>query len=290
MNKDIELQINDIEGINLSLDVEVKKLEPPLVNLDIVPGKSRQVFKHEGEYGYDVVTVEKSSDENLIPENVKDGVEILGVTGNYKGAKYTPKYVCFYQCKESDLSYEVSNLDTGNFTTMYQMFYACGQVTKLDLSHFNTSNVTDMSYMFNYCQNLKSLNTDGFDTSNVTNMQYMFYYNAMLTELDLSHWDVKNVSNFNMMFYYCKGLKRLNLSTWKSNASYINMDSFLRGCSKLEYLDMRNFDFTKVSNLSQMMSNNVPTTCEIIVKDDTQKEWWTTKFPSYTNVKTVLEL
>ena len=70
MNKDIELQINDIEGIDLSLDVSVKKIEPPLDNLEVTPTKEQQNFNHEGSYGYDNVIVQAIPDEYIIPEGV----------------------------------------------------------------------------------------------------------------------------------------------------------------------------------------------------------------------------
>ena len=61
------------------------------------------------------------------------------------------------------------------------------------------------------------------------------------------------------------------------------------GCKVLNHLDIRNFDFTKVTSYQNMFSQ-VPTDCEIIVKDDTAKTWITSKFTTLTNVKTVAEL
>ena len=37
------------------------------------------------------------------------------------------------------------------------------------------------------------------------------------------------------------------------------------------------------------MFKSVPTSCLIIVKDDASKEWMSTNFASWTNVKTVAE-
>ena len=60
-------------------------------------------------------------------------------------------------------------------------------------------------------------------------------------------------------------------------------------CASLRSLDIRNFDFTKVTSYSRMFYN-VPANCKIIVKDDTAKEWITSKFTNLTNVVTVAEL
>ena len=85
---------------------------------------------------------------------------------------------------------------------------------------------------------------------------------SSLTELDLSSFDVSNVTNMTSMFYNCTSLRNL---------------------------DIRNFDFTKVTSYSHMFYN-VPANCKIIVKDDTAKEWITSKFTNLTNVVTVAEL
>lgn len=119
-----------------------------------------------------------------------------------------------------------------------------------------TINGTDASYMF-YNYNLNEL--PQIDTSNVTNMSYMFT-NSAATTLDLSSFDTSKVTNMGSMF---------------SN-------------SKATTLDIRNFDFTNVTYYNDMF-RNVSTNCLIIVKDDTAKEWITSKFTTLTNVKTVAE-
>ena len=160
----------------------------------------------------------------------------------------------------------LSNFDTSKVINMSSMFRECIKLITLDLSNFNTSNVTDMSYVFNGCSSLTSLNLSNFNTSKVTNMSNMFAYCSKLTSLDLSNSDTSKVTNMYNMF---------------------------NGCKSLTHLDMRNFDFTKVTSYSNMFgaaTTGVPNDCEIIVKDDTAKEWITTHFTNLTNVKTVAEL
>jgi len=55
-----------------------------LVDLEVTPTTDEQVFTHEESIGYDTVTVsgvDASVDSNIIPENIKKGIEILGVEG-----------------------------------------------------------------------------------------------------------------------------------------------------------------------------------------------------------------
>ena len=152
--------------------------------------------------------------------------------------------------------------DTSIAKSMYKMFSSCSYLTTLDVSNFNTSNVTDMSYMFENCSKLTSLDLSNFNTSNVTNISGMFMRCSSLTSLNLSNFDTSKVTNMYGMFY---------------------------SCYKLIHVDLRSFDFTKVTNYSSMFGG-VPNNCEIIVKDDTAKEWITTHFTNLTNVKTVAEL
>jgi surface protein len=236
-----------------------------------------------------------------------------------KKEKYKPQYLIFRSFTTgTSLDYETANLDTSLFTNMSNMFYDCGKITNLNLNHFNTSNVTNMYCMFSKCKALTTLDISGFDTSNVTNMSYMFnecenlvfpdlshfdtsdvtnmsymfqycFYNATSKgELDLSNFNTSNVTNMSCMFNYCRYITRLNLSSFDTS-KVTNISNMFQTCSNLTYLDIRNFTFDKVTSYSGMF-NNVSSSCLIIVKGDTEKQWITSKFTSLKNVKTVAEL
>lgn len=95
------------------------------------------------------------------------------------------------------------------------------------------------------------------DTSNVTSMNGMFNFCQSLTSLDLSNFDTSNVTSMGLMFYYCSGLTSLDLS---------------------------NFDFSKLKSYDSMLTG-IPEKCLIYVKDETAKEWITSKFKTLTNVQ-----
>ena len=175
--------------------------------------------------------------------------------------KYAPRFISFRDYNKTDLDYEISNIDTSNVTDMRSIFNNCVYLTSLDLSNFDTSNVMNMSEMFSNCSNLTSLDLSNFYTSNVMNMRLIFNGCSNLTSLDLSNFDTSNVTDMSSMF---------------------------QSCSKLTYLDIRNFVFTK-EIYNRSMFYKVPSNCEIIVKDDTAKEWIFTIRKDLTNVKTVVE-
>ena len=67
---EINFEIQDVEKIDLSMDVGVKEIYPPIENLEVTPTKEQQVFTHENSYGYDNVTVQPIPDEYIIPEGL----------------------------------------------------------------------------------------------------------------------------------------------------------------------------------------------------------------------------
>ena len=244
--------------------------EPILQNKEAIPTTSLQnIVADDGYDGLSSVSINAVTNEidsNIVPENIKNDVEILGVKGSFAGEKFKPRYLgvgnLFSNYNGTELDNEVSMLDTTYLTTLYQMFYNCDNLTHLDLSHWNTSNVTNAGWIFFGCGDLTNLNLNNWNTSNVTNMSYMFRGCEKITNLDLSSFDTSKVTNMSQMFRYCYVLK---------------------------HLDIRNFTFDKVTNYTDMFSD-FPTDCLIIVKSETEKEWILSKFSSLTNIKTVAEL
>lgn len=233
---------------------------------EVTPTIEQQIIKPDQEFdGLSKVTIDAVTNEidsNIVAENIKNGVEILGVSGNYVGKKYAPRFISFYGYGSSDLNDEIAGLDTTNIKNFSSMFSHCSNLTELDLKNFDTSNVTNMSEMFTYCSKLTSIDVSSFDTLKVTNMSNMFNRNTVLERLDLSNFQTNNVTNMNYIFADCKALV---------------------------YLDIRNMTFNKVS-FSTNAFRDVPANCEIIVKSDTERNWILNVRSDFTNIKTVAEL
>ena len=222
-----------------------------LQDKNITPTVEEQiVFPDDNYNGLNKVTVNAVTneiDENIKSENIKNGVDILGVTGNYVGNKYAPRCINFSYYNGTDLDYETANLDTSNITDMHEMFRNCANLTHLDLSGFDTSKVTSMYRMFDTCSQLKTLDLRGFDTSKVTSMYSMFGYCQNLTTLDLSGFDTSKVTNMYDMFTYCRKLSNIP----KLNASNVtSVSDFADDCIRLT-------DFGGLENLGQAYSTTV---------------------------------
>lgn len=79
---EINFNIEDIEKIDLSMDVGIKKIYPPLENLTVEPTKEQQVFNHENSYGYDKVIVGPIPNISLQDKTVTPTKEIQTITSD----------------------------------------------------------------------------------------------------------------------------------------------------------------------------------------------------------------
>lgn len=142
---------------------------------------------------------------------------------------------------------------------------------------FNTYSGTDLS-----------TETEELDVSNLSTMAFMFS-SCNITSLDLSMWQTNHITSMRTMFSNCRDLETLDLSSFTLNSISKSRPAGLYGmfnnCESLEHLDIRGFVLSDVGDTILDFLNNVPTTCEIIVKNQTEKNWWNTNYPSYTNVK-----
>ena len=102
---------------------------------------------------------------------------------------------------------------------------------------------------------------------------------------DVDFTGVTIASNF---FY---GWANLETITIRNGTSLTNVYGMFKECQSLKFIDVRDIVFSAITtgaNRNGMLSQ-VPNDCLIIVKDDTEKQWFATYYQSWTNVKTVAE-
>ena len=205
-----------------------------------------------GYVGYDYETQKTEVSINTTSSNSKEEVVVPGEI-SYEGEKY--KVTKLGRVFSGNKIIEKVTIPK-TVTYLDNTFSGCSALSEV----INTNQIKYIEYAFYNCSNLTTI--PQLDTSNGSNMGQMFYGCSYLTSLNLSSFDTSNVTTMEQMFGNCSRLTNLNIS---------------------------NFDFTNVRSYSGMFSN-VPANCLIIVKDDTAKEWITSKFTTLTNVKTVAEL
>ena len=244
------------KDINIGGVVGSLKPYVPVVSseLNVEPKTEIQIFTpSENEY-YDKVNVgavTSSIDSNIIPENIRNNVEILGVKGTMlpKGLD-AMQWKCdnmktlnreFANYKGISLDEPLSVLDTSNVTDMSSMFYQCKSLTTIPL--LNTSNVVNMNNMLGYCDKLTTIPL--LNTSNVTDMSSMFYYCTNLTSIPLLN--TSNAANMNSMFYYCTSLTTIPELDASKVVSTSNMFNQCKSLTTVPPLNTRN-----VTNMENM--------------------------------------
>ena len=280
--------INASDSLQGSLNKAIEYVSPTTQEKSITPTKEAQEVKpDEGIFALSKVIVEAVSneiDENIKPENIKEGVSILGVEGSFVGGsgKYAPRALSFYYYTGTELDYELANVDTSNLTTTKYMFANCSNLLSVDLSKLDTSNVTNMGLMFtecrklteidlsvldtskvqsmgnmfNYCTSLQKINFDGIDTSSLTGscMNQMFGNCSSLKEIDMSGFNTSKADSLSSLFTGCTSLEHIDVSSFNTS-NVINMSSVFNKCNSLTTLDISNFDASRVYNINNMFAN-----------------------------------
>lgn len=143
--------------------------------------------------------------------------------------------------------------ETKNVTNMESMFRGV-KLASLDLSSFDTSKVENMSYMFDGTSDLTNIIFgDTFKTANVTNMKAMFN-GCGASSLDLRGFDTSKVTDMSEMFKGTSNVTNIYFGDYFVTKDVINM-YYMFGDSGVSSLDLRSWDTSKVTNMSQMFYN-----------------------------------
>jgi surface protein len=168
----------------------------------------------------------------------------------------------FYGC-QSLTALNVSAWDVSRVTDMDKMFGYCTSLAALDVSRWNTGSVEDVRGMFEYCTKIATLDVSNWDMSNVQDagainnpvMQDMFRGCRSLTSLDLSKWDIHQVTDMSNMFNGCTSLTTVgDLSGWNT-ASICNISGMFAYCVSLRELNVKNWNTSHVSSLTEFLQN-----------------------------------
>jgi surface protein len=189
----------------------------------------------------------------------------------------------FEQCRYLTAISGIGGWDVSNVIRIYQTFYQCRQLQKLDLSTWSfaptatngvreafrdcqamtgvnvsgwdVSAVEDASYCFYDCYNIpyiSGINT--WNTTNLTDSSRMFNFCYDLLELDLNSWDVSNVTTMLSMFNNCQSIHTINIADWDVT-SVTNMGDLFHGCFDLVNLDLSKWDPSSNTNLYRIFDS-----------------------------------
>ena len=199
------------EGVNiLGVEGTLKEVKPE-ETFDIQPTTTDQtITPTEGSVFSrgTVKAVTSSIDNNIQPENIREGVNILGVEGTLKDVFVVPNGMKF---GKSWFTKFPSNLDFSNVRDMTEMFYEADidYIPRLD-----TSRAIGMRWMFKHCYNLKTV--EGIDFSGLTS-DLIELFGTNTNNIDLTRFIVNGKINVSISDNYSiKALKVIDYDSVKS--------------------------------------------------------------------------
>jgi surface protein len=256
--EDILSIANSLPTIDEVISLQDKTIKPSTID--------QTITADENYNGLGTVTVKGDSD--LIPENIKKGVNIFGVEGEIE--------VIDYWNKE-----KASGVGSSSFSIPLHL--------RIIPKKINASYISSLSGTFRNYYSLEEADFSEWEFhQTVNNLNGTFYGCRVLKKVDITNLNTINVTDMGSMFYNCKSLESLDLSNFNT-ANVTKMGSMFERCSSLQKLDIRNFTFDNVTSYSYIF-DGIPVDCEIIVKSDTERDWVLARRSDLTNVKTVAEL
>ncbi len=245
-----------------------------LDTLNVTPTTSQQTLTPTSPVdGWDevvVAAVDASIDSNIVAGNIKSGVSILGVTGEYSGggSNYQSKNVIptaagltvtpdtGYDALSSVVIAGSSNLIASNVKKDVEIFGVTGTLesggvalnphpTSLayagsgDTNNNSHSDILPAAGSWTKAVDLTNLNaSNGF--------RYVFYNNTTISSLDLRNWNFENITDARYSFNGCSNLVTIQGTLrFDKCTTYTNM---FTGCSKLVGCPITNFGFGVTTN------------------------------------------
>ncbi|MDB6254794.1 BspA family leucine-rich repeat surface protein [Lactobacillus amylovorus] len=175
-------------------------------------------------------------------------------------------------------SIDLRGFNFDKVTDLSSWFASMPNVKSIDLSGVDLSHVTNVDDMFYNDPNLESINLSGVKFGNVTNANAVFFKDPKLTNLDMSNVDLTNVHGINAWFSGADNLANINFSnttfpeaftdiptakltsvniTGAKNIPAGLLKAYVKalGNSGATTIDLRGFDFNKVTDLSNWFAN-----------------------------------
>ena len=144
---------------------------------------------------------------------------------------------------------DVSWIKTDNATNITSFFNHCEELTAVDISAWNPAKVTELSYLFNACGNCKSITLgENFKQIKAPSYYCLFLSCKSLTSVDEENLNFSATTNINKLFSQCSALTELDFSAADA-PSLAKADSAFYNCSKLERVNLAGFNTRSATHL-----------------------------------------
>lgn len=188
-------------------------------------------------------------------------------------SKVTTMSSMFDNCAALTTVVGLGTLNMPNLTSMYRMFYYCGNLESVEMP-VTSASLTDMSYMFRNCSDLKTLDLTSLNTSGLLTLNSAFMYCSSLTTIDFTGLDLSKVTDMGSTFMgtyslsTLTGFESMELSSvttmnrmfYYSDISTVEFQSSLSSIADMQYMFDHCSSLTSVKmagsiNLTASVSN-----------------------------------
>ena len=231
----------------------IKGKQPVIDTLSVTPSTSpQQITAPQGTDGYSPVNVSavtSSIDANIVAGNIKNGVSILGVTGDYTGGAPS-RYLEFEVSSDGTLIRGKPNspINLNGVTALsgsYFFYNAYGEDTNIT-GAINLSSLKTISgervcyYMFYRCTGITSVDLSSLTmVSGSYGCANMFQFCTGITSVDLSSLvAVTGQNGCNSIFQYCSNITSMNLSSLVTVTGSSGCYNMLNNCTNLSSVDI----------------------------------------------------
>ncbi len=258
--------ITNKESVNVDVqpNLQIKNATPTTSSQNIIADE-----EYDGLSSVSISAVDSSIDSNIVASNIKNGVQILGVTGtlnegitpsgelaitengtydvtNYASANVNvPEKQLGTKTITSNGIYKATddNLDGYSEVEVATSGVDINDYFKNSIEEGNNSTIASGQW----ARSVKKLPAFTFNGKNASYHFYSFRGNS----IDVSSFDTSNVTTMNSMFSGCSSLTSLDLSSFNT-VNVTNMVDMFRGCSSLTSLDLSGFNTTNAINMNNM--------------------------------------
>lgn len=278
-----------LDGFN---EVNVNVIIPILEEIEI--NEDRKTFLAEEGKAYNKINVDCTYYwwyDHIIKSDVRltDYIKQIPEVFDFEGVTSIANFYDIYNGEIINVNFVNTNKIISINTLFGSFTNTADNLKVVNIENFDTSNVKYAQTVFRNCHNLN--NIIGFENlifSNLTNTSNMFNGCEKLSEIKFNrNINLTKITEMEGMFYYCPKLEKIDLSMF-TGENVKTVKNLFGGCSKLMNINLSNFDFSNITDY-QYMFQNVPNNCYILCKDETNKDWITSKFTNLTNVHYVGE-
>ncbi len=187
----------------------------------------------------------------VLPEGMRftNSVTVYNNGLNWDVSKTTDISYLFYACNNLT-NLNVSEWNTINVTNMRSAFQGCNKLTNLNVTRWDTSNVIQLGSIFYQCSNLRNMDLSNWNTSNLIQMYSMFTYCSNIRNVYMNNWDTSKVNTMSGLFQFCYNLVNINVSNWNTS-NVVDMSAMFNDCPNLVNIDVSNWDTSNVERMYQ---------------------------------------